>query len=212
MKRDSMVFYRSFYEAVKGLSSAERLSCIETIIRYGLDGTEPEDGGVAAMVLQLVRPVIDHNNERYLNGRKGGRPKTKTEPKQNLDETKTEPRPNQDRTKTEPYVYEYVDAYEDANVDKDIKKAPAARFIKPTLEEVSEYCRQRKNNVDPGAFIDFYNSNGWKVGRNPMKDWKAAVRTWEKRAGSAKKPNGFDYSDQREYNYQELEKKLLRRG
>ena len=55
------------------------------------------------------------------------------------------------------------------------------RFAPPTLAEVSEYCAGRRNRVDPQHFIDYYTSNGWKVGRNPMKDWKAAVRTWERK-------------------------------
>jgi hypothetical protein len=50
---------------------------------------------------------------------------------------------------------------------------------KPTLNEVRAYCEERKNHVDPQKWFDHYCSNGWKVGRNPMKDWKAAVRTWE---------------------------------
>ena len=53
-------------------------------------------------------------------------------------------------------------------------------FKKPTLEEVKAYCEERKNNVDPELFIDFYESKGWKVGKDSMKDWKACVRTWEK--------------------------------
>lgn len=53
-------------------------------------------------------------------------------------------------------------------------------FKKPTLEEVEEYCNERQNNIDPQRFIDYYTANGWKVGRNSMKDWKAAVRTWER--------------------------------
>lgn len=57
-----------------------------------------------------------------------------------------------------------------------------SRFVKPTSEEINAYCRERGNTVDPSAFVDFYESNGWKVGRNPMKDWRAAVRTWEKKA------------------------------
>ncbi|MBQ1574260.1 MAG: hypothetical protein IIZ78_24320, partial [Clostridiales bacterium] len=51
---------------------------------------------------------------------------------------------------------------------------------KPTLEEVKAYCQERNNNVDPERWFNYYTSNGWKVGRNPMKDWKAAVRTWER--------------------------------
>ena len=61
------------------------------------------------------------------------------------------------------------------------KKGPAAR---PALEEVAAYCAERKNSVDPQKWHDHYIGNGWKVGRNPMADWRAVVRTWER--------NGFD--------------------
>lgn len=53
-------------------------------------------------------------------------------------------------------------------------------FEKPTLKEVQTYCLERNNNIDAEKFIDYYESNGWKVGRNSMKDWKACIRTWEK--------------------------------
>ena len=53
------------------------------------------------------------------------------------------------------------------------------RFTPPTVTEVREYCKQRNNGVDPQRFIDFYESKGWYIGKNKMKDWKAAVRTWE---------------------------------
>ena len=59
-------------------------------------------------------------------------------------------------------------------------KPPTKQFIKPTIEEVKSYCLERKNNVSPQKWYDHYTSNGWKVGRNSMKDWKAAVRTWER--------------------------------
>jgi hypothetical protein len=55
-----------------------------------------------------------------------------------------------------------------------------ARFAPPTVEEVFEYCVERKNAVDPQRFVDFYTSKGWMVGKTKMKDWKAAVRNWEK--------------------------------
>lgn len=61
------------------------------------------------------------------------------------------------------------------------------RFSPPTAEEVSQYCRERNNGVDAVAFVDFYASKGWVVGRSPMKDWKAAVRTWERRDGCGPK-------------------------
>ena len=55
------------------------------------------------------------------------------------------------------------------------------RFIPPTFTEVQSYCSERRNNVNADAFIAYYESNGWMVGKNRMKDWKAAVRTWEQR-------------------------------
>ncbi len=63
------------------------------------------------------------------------------------------------------------------------------RFVPPTPEEVNVYCRERNNGIDGSEFCDFYTSKGWKVGKNPMKDWKAAVRTWERsRKQSAPQP------------------------
>lgn len=54
------------------------------------------------------------------------------------------------------------------------------KFVKPTLEEVADYCKERKNSVDPHKFFSYYESNGWKVGRNPMRNWKMAiVGQWE---------------------------------
>jgi len=60
------------------------------------------------------------------------------------------------------------------------KEAKSKKFVKPTLEEVKAYCNERGNNVDPEAFWSFYESKGWMVGKNPMKQWKMAVITWEK--------------------------------
>ena len=56
-----------------------------------------------------------------------------------------------------------------------------SRFAPPSLEEISNYCLERKNRIDASQFIDFYASKGWLIGKNKMKDWKAAVRTWENR-------------------------------
>ncbi len=58
------------------------------------------------------------------------------------------------------------------------------RFVRPTLDEVKQYCVERHNSVDALRFMDFYASKGWLVGNQPMKDWKAAVRTWEQRENS----------------------------
>lgn len=65
---------------------------------------------------------------------------------------------------------------------------PKKQFLKPTFDEVRNYCAERKNQVDPERWYDYYVSNGWKVGKNPMKDWKAAIRTWE---GAENKNNSY---------------------
>ena len=64
--------------------------------------------------------------------------------------------------------------------DEETDKPKRTRFIPPSREEVQAYCVERKNNVDAERFIDYYTSNGWMVGKNKMKDWKASVRTWER--------------------------------
>lgn len=63
------------------------------------------------------------------------------------------------------------------NGNEDEKKG---MFRKPAVAEITAYCAERKNKVDPQGFWDFYESKGWKIGSQPMKDWKAAVRTWER--------------------------------
>ena len=80
------------------------------------------------------------------------------------------------------------DSVSDNDNENDLKENIKRKvFTKPTTEEVKAYCAERKNNVDPDKFIDFYESKGWVIGKNPMKDWKACVRTWEK--GGSSPPN-----------------------
>jgi hypothetical protein len=75
------------------------------------------------------------------------------------------------------------------------KKPQQNNFLKPSIEEIEAYCMERKNAVDPIQFFDYYEANGWKVGRNSMKDWKAAVRTWERNENGGKKPKAADQND-----------------
>ena len=97
---DSIVFYRSFFEAVEDLEDPEtKLQAYQAIFRYGLDGEETELRGAAKAIFRLVRPQIDANYEKRVNGRKGGRPpqsqaKTKEKPKHNQSITKAEPNVN----------------------------------------------------------------------------------------------------------------------
>ena len=71
--------------------------------------------------------------------------------------------------------------------DKVKDKVKVKRFVKPTVYDIEEYCIGRNNSVDSQKFYDYYSSNGWRVGKNPMKDWKACVRTWEKNTSQQQK-------------------------
>lgn len=73
------------------------------------------------------------------------------------------------------------------NKEEYIKEIYKEKFSKPSLEDVKIYCQERNNNVDAESFINYYESVGWKVGKNKMKDWKAAIRTWERRDNTQKK-------------------------
>lgn len=64
--------------------------------------------------------------------------------------------------------------------------ASRSKFVKPSVEEIAAYCAERNNSIDPQQFFDFYESKGWKVGNQSMKDWEAAVRTWERREKTKK--------------------------
>lgn len=70
------------------------------------------------------------------------------------------------------------------SIDKDSEDksigGKSSRFVPPSVEQVSDYCGERKNGIDAQTFIDFYASKGWMIGKNKMKDWRAAVRTWER--------------------------------
>ena len=89
------------------------------------------------------------------------------------------------------------------SIDKDskgesVRVEKAKRFYPPTLDEVKQYCEERKNNIDPMAFIDFYSSKGWMIGKNRMKDWKAAVRTWERKRKEESKTESSVYDEWRD--------------
>jgi hypothetical protein len=76
---------------------------------------------------------------------------------------------------------------------KENEGGKSKRFLDPSVEDVAAYCSERGNGVDPSKFVDFYASKGWMVGKNKMKDWKAAVRTWE--ANNPPKKSSLHYDD-----------------
>ena len=108
-----------------------------------------------------------------------------------------EPSTSRGRAVDEPWTQDRLGK---ESIDKDSieDKAPQKRFTKPTIEEVQAYCEERNNGVDAQRWFDYYESNGWKVGRNPMRDWKASLRTWERKET---KGNGGNAKYERHTNY-----------
>lgn len=221
--RESIVFYRSFYEAIKELPAEEFRNAVMAIMEYGLNDSEIDTSGVAKAILIMAKPQIDKNNKRYENGLRGGtKPKqnqngTKTEPNPNQTVTKVEPTPNQNGTKAEPKRTNPEPNDNDNDNVNDIKESEEKkpRFYPPTLEELKKYIADNKYNVDPERFIDYYTANGWTVGKNRMKDWKAAVRNWDRsqKSGGRMRQEStaktkFSNFEQRSYDYTALESAL----
>lgn len=95
------------------------------------------------------------------------------------------------------------------SIDKN-NKTPRRKIIPPELDWIKEYCKERNNNVDPEKFFDFYESKGWKVGKEKMKDWEASVRTWEKDDNRKHEPKKNDFKNftQSNYDWDEINKEL----
>ena len=185
---DSFVFYRSFLEAVEEMNDEDKLSTLLAICNYAIYGTEPElKTPFSRAVFSLVRPNIDANRVRRVNGGKGGRPKKETIGFQEKNHRFPKSESNEDE-----------DGDEDGDGDgaKGADNPPRSRFTPPTLAEVQSYVAGRHSPVDPQEFVDFYAAKGWMVGKTPMKDWKAACRNAEKwdrwQRETVERPKRFD--------------------
>lgn len=115
--RESIVFYKSFVEALKELPDEDRLRLYDAIFEFGIYGNEPELSGIDAAVFTLVRPQIEANNRKYENGTRGGRPKnqTITKPKPNNNQSITKPKPNHNQTITKAKPNDNVNVNDNVN-------------------------------------------------------------------------------------------------
>lgn len=143
--RDSVVFYRSFFEAIEDLPAEDFKQAVMGFLSYALDDVEPEVSGAAKTFFKMAKPLIDTNNKKYQNGKKGGRSKTKQEANENQDETKTEPNKNQTETKAEPNN-EDVDVDENENVKNNKNILADARGLFERLWKLYP-CKKGKGQV-----------------------------------------------------------------
>lgn len=211
-QRPGIMVYFELLDEMSELSDEECGLLFRDMLVYAQYGVLPSYSDRAMRTLwKIVQTRLDADATRYDEiaakraeaGKKGGRPpkSTETEPKQ-LEAKKPnaflEKQKNPTTaTTTTTATTKSVSAY---------KPYTPARFVKPTVEEVRGYCNERKNGIDPQRFIDYYEANGWVQSRGtPIKDWKAALRTWESNDRGSLAPKaekiqaGYSSSDVVEY-------------
>ena len=189
--------WTSFREVIEPLQDAEKGRLFDMMLLYAEEGIDPGNfAGNERFVWPAAKQIIDLTAEKAeklrQNGLKGGRPVTKDN-----QEEANESKNNQSKANESHKEKKRNNKEKERNGKEAINIVPLTRFVPPTEDEVALYCIERRNHVNAQKFVDYYSSNGWKVGRNPMKDWKAAVRTWEKSEITEK-----DY--QREMEYSDL--------
>lgn len=178
MAREYVCLYHSYLKSVEPLNDAERGRLFTACLTYSMTGAEPDLRGNERFVWPTIREQIDRDTKKYSDFCK----KQQENIRKRWDTTVydgTSGIPD-DTKHTKEKEKEKENILSSPNVEDSIARTPARkRFTPPTLAEVTAYCRERQNAVDPQRFIDYYTANGWKAGKNSMKDWKAAVRTWE---------------------------------
>ena len=175
--RESFVFHAEY---IADLPDDYKAEFMQATINYGLYGENPQfkDGTLEMALWAKIARRIDQEREKYERVKEkraaAGRKHTgnqynapKAESPQ-VPEKETPAEVPAERTKT-------------AKPAPKAEKPKAPQFVKPTVEEIDGYCKERRNGLDAQQFFDFYESKGWKVGAVKMKDWRASVRTWEQR-------------------------------
>lgn len=201
----AVMFKTEFFPALQCLTRGQLGAVMQAVMADALGQDMPELEPIEKMAVAMLMPSIRAAQEEYRrkcraqseNGKKGGRPRkvevieeSETETQKShgfsgLSEKTQKSRIEGNRIEGNIYTplcsTNICPPVGDAVEVSDPEKPSRKRFVKPTVEEVAAYCAERGNDVDADAFVAFYDSNGWRVGKNPMRDWKGAVRTWEQR-------------------------------
>lgn len=201
MAREYFCAYHSYIKQCKGLSDGELGRLFRALLEYSASGKVPELNGRESVAFDFMSANIDRDAESYKD--------TCNRNRENI--TKRYERIRANTAVYETYQEKEEEKEKEELLKKDIsneiskKSTRQKKFVPPTVEEVAAYCLERKNKVDAAYFVDHYTSNGWKVGKQNMKDWKAAVRTWERngynqpsKKQDAAEPNGYSF-DLEEY-------------
>ena len=184
--------FTDFLDVVEPLGDSAAGRLFKAMLRYAMDGTVPVLKGKEGVAWTVARQHMDREAEVYEKKvkhlKRGNVPVT--EKKGSVSEQDKEKDNDKDKDKDK-YIY----------MGGKPPEAPAPKahiYIQPpSLEEIRSYCQERGNQVDPEYFYHYYQSNGWRVGKNPMRDWKAAVCAWEtngmaQKMAPARKPDFLD--------------------
>lgn len=228
--RNSILIYSSWGKLMAGLSSDTAGVLMQRICKYSFeDNDTPSDNETVEAMFAMIKDKLDDDAAKYaevVNKRSEGGKKGMASRWGNTVITNDNTVITNDNivitndntviTNDNTPITQITDTVSDTDTvsvsDKDKK---SKRFAPPSLEEVRAYCIERNNNVDPEAFIDFYASKGWKVGNQTMKDWKASVRTWERRSRDKptdkpkETPKGH-FANERIYDFEEIERKYVK--
>ena len=174
MKKAYFQYYETFeivIEKIKDIEEREHMR--KTIINYGLYGTLPADlSELEEMAWTICKDLIDQqHHRREVNA--ANRAGKKSEPATTEEDTAVEPQPEEKPA-------------QEIQQEKPKRK----NFVKPTVEEIEAFCKEKKYTVNAQTFFNYYEANGWKVGRNAMKSWQAAVQNWNAREKSGGKAAG----------------------
>ena len=200
--KNSFVLYTDYKQHIDLLTTEEKAQLLDAIFGYA-EGNEIELDGATKMAFSFIKAQMDRDNDKYQEtcekrraaGAKGGAPAGNTNAKKQakqangcLNKQNNQKQAKQPDTDTDTDNDNDTDNIKEKESKKKSADKPHRSFVPPTVEEVSEYCKKRENGVDAQAFVDFYASKGWMVGKTKMKDWQASVRTWERR-NSGRAPN-----------------------
>ena len=175
MKKAYFQYYETFeivIEKIKDIEEREWLR--KVIIQYGLHGTAPESFNSEALEIAwtICKDLIDQQiHRREVNA--ANRAGKKAEPETNKENLAAEPQPEEKPA-------------QEIQQEKPKRK----NFVKPTVEEIAAFCKEKKYTVNAQQFFNYYESNGWKIGRNAMKSWQAAVQNWNIRDKANNKQAG----------------------
>jgi hypothetical protein len=175
--RQSAIFYKSFYDAIKELEPAQQGEVYNAIFEFTFNEVEPELTGFSKVVFTLIKPQLIANQKRYESGTKGGRP-----PKDNQTETETKPNNNQIETNPEPNKNENENANENENENANGKSKPK-KFDPPTKEDVINYFLENGYSTELAIKVfNYYSVHNWHDSKgNAVKNWKQKmIAVWFK--------------------------------